>query len=981
MSAEESRLPALYERLEALSAEAKQWADVEASDSTALVHVGSADPEKMRERMIEVRREAASKAKALREAADETRREIQREVDRQRSEMEARMRAAMEMLAPLQEQVKRMEEGIWTVGLYLGLGEEVVTLRTGEPAPIDTPLTLRTSVLAMDEEVAAFPVEQGKTDWQGMDYRDMEMFDRWLTEEPEHLAQVLPEPKGIVVFTPRRTAKVYHEDPILNDAMNEGNFESYWLIRNGENLYRLRTNFKVGRNLMPVTSEFTALFQREQYNWETGKHETVPIEPGTREWEKAEKAQDGKRRHFMRVALIVQGLIDRTEMFQPLHAAVNVMQQRTYDDGLVVVINDTEKALTTSREPYYDWIRRLNRDLRPGMRIIGTFRGDEWEETATGERYSSDNLRLSPMSAERPPQNTLLTIEARRDFDGQKGLVVRYQRTEQVYDPKMWVESETRPGWGHYGGYRVPKQRASAVILPTDVSIIPFDLVTEAEMTEYLTARTERHAYADSFPLLQAAVKAKQEEREAEAPFRDLLTRVLADDNGQTLDEVAPHVDALVHRFKLGNKWHRPLVSLSQEDEAKALRLIRAEYKRIVDSGADEERDAAAVAALRKHDESIMFVGRLSSGKYVAFAPQPREYGEGVVAQNLWVREHTTGKTARSIKTRDWVIPGVRGSKMTGLYADERWEDWDTLGTAADDLTDDEMRGLLAQAERDCMAAIHRKCPMAEVLAIAVEREKRRVVVYATDGIHAAPKRAPLAEPEPRAQWFVTYMRWERKGDDVLGHIADWVDDVDWKMVYVPMGRKRTAGEREVSMPWHGRGRNWSGRPDSPTPVHIDEEALATAVRVFRETREANKHRDALAQQVYPAMGWIIEQQRRAKIEAIKATFLADYPDEEMWEERRAELTKNVRPDVDVHDRWHFKHREPMGENAVSLHDREDHHLNIKNTLRRLIDAGYIEWDGLTVGDAYRLLDETVPDVYEPIAHLRLTDTESEGDS
>lgn len=972
MNEETPRLPALQAELARIGAEAADWANVEASGSTDLVHVGSADPEHMRERMIEVRREAREKSKELAAAAKNVRDEIESELHRQRSEMRAQMDAAMAALEPLQAQVKRMEEGIWTVNLYLGSSEEIVTLRAGTPTPIDTPVTLRTTVLAMDEEVAAFPVDTDGTDWQGMDHRDIEMFDRWLTENPAHLAQVLPEQRGVVVFTPRRTTKVYDEDPMINALKNEANFESYWLIRNDENLYRLRTDFKVGDSLMPTTSEFTSLFRVSRYNPAIGSFETFDVLPGTPEWAKAEKAQDAKRRHYMRVGLILQGLIDRTDMFAPLHAAVNVMNQRTYDDGHVIVINDTDNAIATSRQPYYEWIQQLNAELRPGMRILGNFHAEGFRDFVhnwrTDREDSSQNMRLSPMTAEYPASNVIHYLDGRKD----DGFVIRYQRTEEVYDPKLWVPSKTRPGWGHTGGYRLPKQRASAVIKPGDTFVIPFDLVTEDEMQTYLDARTERHAYAESFPLLQAAIAAKKSERAEEEPFRNLLKQVLANDNDQDPEDVAPHLDALVHRFKLGNKWHRPLVSLSSEDEAKAIRLIRSEYKRIVNSGATADRDAHAVAAMRALDPAIMFVGRLSSGKYVAFSPQPRTWPEGVVAGNLWVREHTTSKTARTITSHDWVIPGVRGNKMTALYTDDTWESWDTISTARDDLTDNEMADAVAVAKAESMELLRREHgEQVEFLAAAHARGSRTIVVYATDTT-PAPTRVRMAEGKPKRQWLSTTTVWNRKHSEVVTRFSNRVKEEKWSLERPDsMWDRPPDDERSLTHPWAG---SRSAR-ESLALIETDQQVLAAAEQAFRETRKVNRVRDELTTRIHTAGRWISEQQERVQTDAIKAKFLAEYPDPEMWEERRRVLTKDVRPGLDVSDDWHFTRRVPIEGTKGShrLLERDDAHLRFDKVLEALIDAGFIEWDGLTVSDAYRLLDADLPDVYQPIAHLLLT--------
>lgn len=951
----ESNLPALQAELEAIAAEAARWAEVEASESTALVHVGTADPERMREQMIETRREARRRSKDLEVAAAKVKREIQAEVDRQRAEMEAKMRVAMEMLEPLKQQVKRMEEGIWTVNLYLGTQEEIVTLRTGKPVDIDTPLHFRTSVLAMDEEVAAFPSDAHGVDWQGMDYRDIESFDRWLVEDPEHLRQVLPEERGIVVFTPRRTAKVYDENPLINEAMNEGNFESYWLIRNGENLYRLSTNFKVGGTLMPVTSEFTALFQRTRYNRETHEDETIEVLPGTREWEDAEKAQDGKRRHYMRVALIVQGLIDRTDIFDPIHAGVNVMQQRTYDDGLIVVINDTEKAIASSREPYYKWIERLNGELRPGMRIIGHF----------GSRDFAG--RIHPSRAPQPASDVLHTIEARRTWEGHKGaLVIRYERTDKVQrrGAYWWEEpSET------------PQRRASAVILPRDHFVIPFDLVTIEEMQEYLNARSERHAYADAFPLLQSAIAAKRSEAEAEAPFRDLLTRVLADDNSQDEEEVRPHIDGLVHRYKLGNRWHKPLASMDAEQEAHVLRMIRAEYQRIVRSGADDGRDARAAEVLRKHDPEVMFIGRLSSGRYVAFAPQKRAYGPAVAHQTLWVREHTTGKTARAIATRDWIAPGVRGNKMVTLFETEQWADWDRATMAHQDFTDAQMDEMLNAARNRTVAAL--SATGDDLLAIDFKRKNRQWITYGTDrtrahgGYYRRGEGACYGEFTFEATAEGLVRRNENGGGRAfeMSYEGNRGLDRDYKRGH----------ERDVIFPWRSRAQGF-GRTNGPLPETVlweaDAAVLAKVTKWAQDEQSKIDEEWDLSVRVRNALYAVNGAQKALAEEEVKAAFLAEYPDEEMWEERRDQQVKNLKPEVDVTHGHHFKrHVREVVEGMAVTHilEREDDAVSLAACLRMLYANGQ-NWEGLSIEDAYRLLDMPLPDTYTAIGSIRLVD-------
>src|SRR5665648_239944 len=213
------------------------------------------------------------------------------------------MRAMAKMLEPLMAQVQLLNEGIWTINLYLGRDEEIHTLTEGPPAPAGTPIHVRQQVLAMDEETA-INAEDG-----GMDVRSIEQFDQWVTADPAHLHQVLPETRGVVAIMPRRKDRDYG-DAWANVKLNEANKQTWWLIRNGANLYRMLTDFQVGARLVPGRNEFTSIF--------VDRWTKEPLQPGTDAWMKAEKAAGQRERHFMRIALILQGLVDRTAVFHPL---------------------------------------------------------------------------------------------------------------------------------------------------------------------------------------------------------------------------------------------------------------------------------------------------------------------------------------------------------------------------------------------------------------------------------------------------------------------------------------------------------------------------------------------------------------------------------------------------------------------------------------------------------------------------------------
>lgn len=69
------------------------------------------------------------------------------ELDRKRTELEAEFairRAELEaQIGPLRQRLEQMQEVMWTVDLYLGRDESLRLLRDGQPAPADTPITIR----------------------------------------------------------------------------------------------------------------------------------------------------------------------------------------------------------------------------------------------------------------------------------------------------------------------------------------------------------------------------------------------------------------------------------------------------------------------------------------------------------------------------------------------------------------------------------------------------------------------------------------------------------------------------------------------------------------------------------------------------------------------------------------------------------------------------------------------------------------------
>jgi hypothetical protein len=905
-------LPTVLAELHRLTDEARTLA--EQSQPGTVVATRSASPDIVKTQVAEQRAVLIHKMTELKAQRDALETHLRRE-----------MAAAHAALEPMRKHVARLEEMVWTVNLYLGRDEEITTLLDGAPAPAATPICVRQMVLSMDEE-STIAADQG-----GMDFRDLTTFDAWVTE-PEHLQQVLPELRGVVVLVPRRHGRDYG-DPLVTAKFNEENRRSYWLIRNGDRLFRMSTDFPVGHRLTPTREEFQTFFTESRFNPETSCHERVPLEPGSSAWLRAEEAADIQRRHYMRAALILQGLIDRTTVFAPLpDPQASVLRPESYDAGHVRLICDAENTITTGLIPFYQWLAERNQTLRPGMRVVGAFNSEEFSGLRSREAGSyGEHERLRPPRTNAPSSGDIHVIEDRRE-DG--GLVIRYGRTDEVY---------TRDRYG-YTEYRAPQVRASCVLYPTDKFVLPIDLVTIEEMRQYINSRTERHTYAHMLPLLLAAIGVKQAERAAEAPFLKLLAAQIALTYDVDPVEATAAVPELVTWWK-HTTWHyRPLIKGDDPDtEARAVKAITNEFaaRRYAAQQAalHAERDAGIVARLREEIPDALLIARPRSGGYLVLTPQPRSYPEAIAARNLYVQEHKAGTSGRVLDKREWVIPArSRIDRWTILWSSTAWENWNLAGRKAINLTDPEITHLIERLREH--AAAHStivnlpvgRCSELTGTPVLISCHtdltgRAALRCYLDHGQSAQPPQRLLTERIPSAYARMLRLNWHRG----VGAAIDY--DINERAYDKGFDTRRPWDTDEIRPPWHEETVLWS----APEVQRLHQQA-----RTIREAEDRAAELRGRARKVIAAVrdAW----EARAE-QAAYARFLDDYRDPGLWEGHRKTLTGLQFP-------YH-------------------HHRGLSLLLNRLVEDGH-DLDGHTVETAVTLLDEDVP-LPDDILDLPLT--------
>lgn len=520
-------------------------------------------------------------------------------------EMEKRKQALekirSDMYAVVEKFKKKMEKvmrHITMIELYLGIEEELIQITEGENAPADTPITFRQLVLFMDEET-------GITESGGIGIRDVDKFVDWAIK-PENLQTCLPEKKGMVVFRPRRTKKDYG-DVYLNATMApEDMLTTFFLIRNGDNLYMINTDkLIITDRLFPKRAELAEFMAEVNKKLEEGHFYDE---------EKANEEADKMFYKYRKRAMLMQGLIDRTEVFHPLPVEhVNIFKLEETPDAINFVYDD-DMLLPSGRLPFKEWKAQINGNIQHGSRILLAMSIDSRNQRASiGERiyyYCNEyNVPKAPETGvylvekynqpetKNMSETNWLEWKAQLDATG-VAYTAKITSTERYvknwehrsindkveYEPGYEIKTNVdhltifyNPGDTVYGGWdwrnteaHERKKRIRLRIYRDDIGVLNYDQISLEDVEFYLRSRADRPNYLAMLPLLHQIKAMRLQEIENEKLFMKLIY-------GQTFQkvklsepELMARIEESVEFWKFKNQIKRPI----DKDDTLALRMI-----------------------------------------------------------------------------------------------------------------------------------------------------------------------------------------------------------------------------------------------------------------------------------------------------------------------------------------------------------------------------------------------------------------------
>jgi hypothetical protein len=401
----------------------------------------------------------------------------------------------------------------------------VLQLKAGTSADENEPIYIYQMKLYMDEEVGLTEVDGGDF-YKGMDYRSIEQFDKWISR---HYEKFLYRPKSIMVWQVRRHDKEYDDRAFVNKLLNNENHRSYFLIRNGSNLYRIDSDVYVGPTSFSKIGELEKVIEKDKEYGGDG----------------SEVKEFIKQRMYILFAL--QGLLDRSNIFgTSLRGKLDLIDPSKFNSDKIKLIRDAEKDMYIGdgRPSWEEWKESNRSTIRQGSKCWFNLPNYYNRSNFNHERIINGNA-VHSLKWINPPSSGIYIIE---DIEG-------------IYYKIKYIPSGDEEVYSEKEGYHPRKKRLTFLALQSE--LLNLDEITFEEINYYIHNRLYREDYLGILPNLKMIYQSKKEESIKEQPFIDLLA-----DKFDYSDKEG--IRKMLNYWKTKNKWKRFLST----DEGKAFRMI-----------------------------------------------------------------------------------------------------------------------------------------------------------------------------------------------------------------------------------------------------------------------------------------------------------------------------------------------------------------------------------------------------------------------
>ena len=410
------------------------------------------------------------------------------EIEKKMLELEKQKQELKSQIAEMEKWLKGKYRVICAYETYLGTKEEIVEL-IGEGKTSNEPIHLYQAVRFMDEEYGIVNLEKitetTYVEMDAFDYKNIDLFDKWITE---NYKMFIPSERGIVMWRIKRLRKDYG-DTWENMVCNGYNANCYFLIRNGERLYRVFSD---------VSSKDDTMFPTEQQSLMAGRKWST-----SKEFDQESFMENTLPWKYILVA--IQGILDRTNILGTDCQFKTNLLRGLFDKEKIVLVRDKERKDLIGDNTMPSWSNYLkeNRNkTKIGDRIIIT---DLWGSKNYYVGHTDDisficdhNIGWRRRWVGIPNRSKVYEI---KDYDEKK------DKYKILYFEERWFDD-------------IKKKRTAIWLDKTE--FFNLSQTTEEDLKYYLNDRRERENYLDMLPKVKLAYKYfKTKAYEREDYFRE----------------------------------------------------------------------------------------------------------------------------------------------------------------------------------------------------------------------------------------------------------------------------------------------------------------------------------------------------------------------------------------------------------------------------------------------------------------------------
>lgn len=518
--------------------------------------------------------------------------------------------AVMARAREVQAFSKQLTQGVKTMGLYLGDGVEVETLREGEGAPSDVPLTLFQAPRYMDEEYAVYLALGGAT------WRTFGDFAGKLGEDRALLERVLPTERCVVAMRYRRRGRDFDVDRVRGSvydkiralwafASDEAEHKrTFLLIRNGENAYRVKSELATDKapRLFPTTAEKDEPFV-DSWKRRFAGVDAERITPEDAAYYEARTEYDQVMLFYKRLMVLMWGLHDRLRLFGEFYDPAeypNFMSLRLQTERFVYVYDQETLAIGEGRPSFQDWWMARNAALRPGSRVLCLWHRLISLDNAPGAKNAS--------VVDDDSEGMSVAIAVRRSGRLYVEPLVEHSWSDRRFHAK--VELSTKR---HGDGYLV------------------LDEVDVDDLDFYINSRAARPQYMGFLALFMKARTLLLADRKREAVVR----KALADELSLVHQEWTPAtvreaVGAAVRAWRAAHKGAE-LPRRGARGSEDIIPALRKDAEAFI-GGRDDVRQAAEMAAVAAGRAPLRVTvdGNGAMVLYATSLPEERPFGDAI---------------------------------------------------------------------------------------------------------------------------------------------------------------------------------------------------------------------------------------------------------------------------------------------------------------------------------------------------------------